>query len=162
MIFEQKKFYFSPFETKLSSHIKGEFAACEKCHLGIHQISISPKGGIYPCVQFVNKDEYKIGDVWNGIDYEKRDELYNFSQSNNSCKDCELNKRCNNGCSCLNYQTTGNVNTVSPIFCETERMLSPIADKLGNKLFANKAPMFIQKHYNVAYPLLSLFEDTYL
>ena len=156
----EKKFYFSPFETKFSSHIKDEFFKCEKCHLGMHQISVAPDGSIYPCVQFVNKKKYKIGDVSSGIDFQKRNELYHLSsKSEEVCKGCALESRCNNSCSCLNFQTTGYINKISPIFCETERMLTPIVDKLGEKLYKKKAPMFIQKHYNTVYPILSLIED---
>jgi len=67
--------------------------------------------------------------------------------------------RCYNTCSCLNWQTTGNINEISPILCETERILIPIVDKLGKELYEKKSKMFIQKQYNVAFPILSLLED---
>jgi uncharacterized protein len=44
--------------------------------------------------------------------------------------------------------------------CETEKMLTPIVDTLGERLYKKKAPLFIQKHYNSVYPILSLLEDT--
>ena len=157
---EQKKFFFSPFETKFSSHIKDQLYKCEKCHLGMHQVSVAPDGSIYPCVQFVNKYEYKIGDVFNGINFKKRNGLYNLStESEKICEGCAIETRCNNSCSCLNLQTTGDINKISPLFCETERMITPIVDKLGEKLYKKKAPLFIQKHYNAVYPVMSLIED---
>jgi uncharacterized protein len=123
------------------------------------QISVSADGIIYPCVQFVGREEYKIGDVWNGIDFEKRKRLYDVSTENSACAQCCIQDRCRNRCSCLNIQTTGRINTVSPLLCETERMLTPIVDKMGARLFRKKAPMFIQKHYNAVYPLFSLVDD---
>ncbi|NLW33315.1 MAG: hypothetical protein GXY77_17865 [Fibrobacter sp.] len=75
------------------------------------------------------------------------------------CSLCAYNGRCNNSCSCLNWKTTGTLNNPSPVVCETERLLIPIVDKLGADLFKKRAPGFIQKHYNPAYPLLSLMED---
>ena len=42
-----------------------------------------------------------------------------------------------------------------------ERALIPVADKLGQRLYERKAPMFIQKHYNTMYPVLSLIDDMY-
>jgi len=38
-------------------------------------------------------------------------------------------------------------------------MLIPIADRAAEILYKKRNPLFIQKHYNAAYPLLSLFED---
>ncbi|MDP4175480.1 MAG: radical SAM protein [Bacteroidota bacterium] len=157
---EQRKFYFSPFEVKFSSHIKNDELLCEKCHLGMRQVSVAFDGKIYPCVQFVSRPGFEIGDVWNGIDENRRASLYKLSQSKTSeCERCAVSSRCNNNCSCLNIQTTGNIEEVSPILCETERMLIPIVDRLGGRLYKKRAPMFIQKHFNSAYPLLSLLED---
>ena len=36
---------------------------------------------------------------------------------------------------------------------------SPIVDKLGERLYKKNATMFIQKHYNAVYPILSMIED---
>ena len=156
---DQKKFYFSPFEIKLASRIKGEMYECDKCHLGMRQVSISHDGSIYPCVQFVNRPEYQIGNVYQGIDNSRRNQLFELSSSNESCNECALKPRCNNNCSCLNIQTTGNITEVSPILCNTEKILINIVDRLGAKLFKQKSTMFIQKHYNTVYPILSLLED---
>lgn len=160
---EERKFYFSPFEMKFANHIRGNEDNCFGCNLSLKQISIAPDGLIYPCVQFVqdaihNKD-FSIGNVWDGFN-ENRNTLTAKSQKRNEeCANCAFINRCYNTCSCLNYQTTGMINEISPILCETEKMLVPIVDKLGEELYRIKAPMFIQKHYNTAYPLLSMLED---
>ena len=164
LIFEQRKFYFSPFETKFATHIKGDDASCHRCLLGKRQISVGPDGTIYPCVQFVkdgvSNKEYSIGNVWSGIDDEKRELLFQLSlKRDEPCQKCALAARCNNSCSCLNWQTTGSINTISPVLCETERILIPIVDNLGEKLYSQRAPMFIQKHYNAVYPIISFLED---
>lgn len=161
---EGKKFYFSPFEKKFASHIQGKDALCLQCHFGTKQISVAPDGLIYPCVQFVkdavSNKEFALGDVWNGIDAAKQERLYRLSrEENDACKGCGLGHRCEHRCSCLNWQTTGSIDEVSPVLCETERMLIPIVDRLGERLFRKRAPMFIQKHYNTAYPFISYIED---
>lgn len=160
MTLYQRKFYFSPFEIKFASHIRNENENCEKCHLGVRQVSVSPDGSIYPCVQFVGKEEYKVGNVWEGIDSGKRDAWYRVSMQNSFCSECKIQSRCNNRCSCLNLQTMGKINIVSPFLCETEKILTPIVDRVGERLYRRRAPMFIQKHYNAVYPILSLIEDT--
>lgn len=160
---EERKFYFSPFEMKLANYIRGNEDECYTCQLSKRQISIAPDGKIYPCVQFVkdgiSNTEFSIGDVWQGFD-SRREHLFAESIAPKSdCKECALKDRCYNTCSCLNWQTTGFINTVSPLLCASEQILIPIVDKLGEELYKRKAPMFIQKQYNTAYPLLSLMED---
>ncbi len=164
---EERKFYFSPFEIKIAGYIQGGGVMCERCHGGEKQVSVAPDGSLYPCVTFVQDcqktSQFKIGDVWSGFDNEKRMRLYQRAQGPKApCSECAVQDRCNNKCSCINWQTTGAVDRVSPVLCETERLLFPIADSLAESLYRSRAPMFIQKHYNPAYPVISLLEDIQL
>jgi len=159
-----RKFYFGPFEVKLSTWIQGEDAHCQRCLFAQRQVSVAPDGAIYPCVQFVRDGtslrNYIIGDVWKGLDSDKQNTLFQQSQEDQEpCLSCPVKKRCNHRCSCLNFQTTGDINQISPFLCESERLLIPIADNLGERLYQQKSPRFIQKHYNAVYPLLSFLED---
>jgi uncharacterized protein len=160
---DERKFYFSPFEMKFATHIRGNADNQYGCKLSQRQISIAPDGLIYPCVQFVkdgiSNKAFSIGNVWDGFN-EMRTILLNESLTEKeTCRECAIKTRCYNTCSCLNYQTTGMINAVSPLLCATERMLVPIVDALGAELYKVKAPMFIQKQYNTVYPLLSMLED---
>jgi hypothetical protein len=38
-------------------------------------------------------------------------------------------------------------------------MLMPIADRVGRQLYRQRDPHFLHKHYNAAYPVLSMIED---
>jgi uncharacterized protein len=165
-ILKEKKFYFSPFEMKLASHIRQGNLECYQCHLGKRQISIAHDGSIYPCVQFVkdglSNKKYSFGCIDSGIDVNKQNQIYYDSKKQTEiCLKCDYNSRCNNKCSCLNWQLTGELNQISPIVCETERILIPIVDKLGEVLYKKRAGMFIQKHYNTVYPIISMIEDMY-
>jgi len=164
LILEEKKVYFSPFEMKLASHIRQSNFECYQCHLAQKQIAIAHDGKIYPCVQFVkdgiSNTDYAIGTVFDGIDVARQKQLYADSkQPDANCIDCGYNPRCNNKCSCLSWQLTGELNKVTPTLCETERILIPIVDRLGERLYKKNAAMFIQKHYNAVYPILSMLED---
>ena len=78
-----RKFYLSPFEVKLSSHIQGEDVCKEHCELGIRQISVDPLGNLFPCVQFTiagPESRWCIGNVVSGIDEGKRNRLRDESQ----------------------------------------------------------------------------------
>jgi uncharacterized protein len=158
-----RKFYLSPFEVKLSSHIQGEEVCKEHCELGNRQLSVDPQGFLFPCVQFTAAgpdSRWCIGDVSSGIDETKRTLLHDESQAEKgSCGQCAIRRRCHNTCGCLNWQTTGSVARVSPVLCRYEQILIPIADRVGDTLYGERNPMFLNKHYNPAYPLLSLLDD---
>jgi uncharacterized protein len=157
---KESKFYFSPFEVKIGSHVRPGSCARERCELGQKQISIGPDGGIYPCVQFVGDESFRIGDVRGGIDKAKRRQLFEQSnQEEEACGQCALRHRCNHFCGCLNRQSTGDIHRVSPVLCAHERILIPVADRLGERLFKKRSALFVQKHYNDYFPLLSMAED---
>lgn len=155
---QEKKIYFSPFDKRIASHIFPD--RTNSCKLGYRQISIGPDGTYYPCVQFVGLPEYAIGSTIEGIDENRRMELYEINEYDKSCcQGCQLSKRCHNKCGCLNLQTTGHIDNIPPVLCEHERIIFPIVDRLAEKLFKLRTPMFIQRHYNSAFPVMSFLED---
>lgn len=158
-----RKFYLSPFEVKLSSHINKHCYRKERCELAARQISVDPEGYLYPCVQFPkagSSSQFCIGHVDTGIDEGAREQIRGESEAEKAfCRDCAVKERCNNTCGCLNWQTTGTINGISPVLCRYEQMLIPIADEIGETLYRQRDPLFLQKHYNSAYPVLSLLDD---
>jgi uncharacterized protein len=158
-----RKFYLSPFEVKLSSHINRHCFQKERCDLARRQVSVDPNGYLYPCVQFVKggpASRWCIGHVDAGIDETARARLHQESELEKAvCRECALRERCNNSCGCLNWQTTGTLTGVSPVLCRYEQMLIPIADRVGRHLYRERNSLFLHKHYNAAYPVLSLLED---
>lgn len=163
---EGRKFYLSPFEVKLSTHIKGPDSRHDRCELGQRQLSVDPEGYLYPCVQFTragHDSRWCIGHVSTGIEEAARRRLYEESSADRQpCDKCAIRNRCNYTCGCLNWQTTGSLTKVSPVLCRYERMLVPIADHIGETLYREGNTRFIDKHYNPTGPLNSLFEDALL
>lgn len=156
----EEKFYLSPFEVKISSHIHRANYCAERCELGKKQVSVAPDGRIYPCVQFADEDEYCIGNVTDGIDESRRHALYLLNEKErDTCAGCAVRQRCNHYCACLNKQATGDMRRVSPVLCANERILIPIADRLAESLYRDRSAMFIQKQYNDMFPIISLTED---
>jgi len=159
-----RKFYLIPLEVKLSSHINRHCYRKERCELAQLQLSVYPQGYLYPCVQFPKAgpdSEWCIGHVSTGIDEAARQRISAMSSAEKAiCASCAIKERCNNTCGCLNWQTTGSVDTVSPVLCRYEQMLVPIADRVGKILYRKRDPLFLHKHYNAAYPVLSLLEET--
>ncbi|MCK5149016.1 radical SAM protein [bacterium] len=159
----EDKFFFSPFETKISSHVNRHCYQNDRCELGQKQISISPEGGIFPCVQFPyagEQSQWCIGHVDTGIDMEKQKAIFQLSQEEKKgCEGCMISDRCNHTCGCLNWQTMGDINKVSPVLCHHEQMLMRIADRVGKVLYKERNPTFLHKQYNSLYPVMSLIED---
>jgi uncharacterized protein len=158
-----RKFYLSPFEVKLASHINQHCWRKERCELAQRQLSVDPAGYLFPCVQFPQagpQSEWCIGHVTTGIDQARRQRLHDTSEAEKAfCQPCAIKNRCHNSCGCLNWQTTGTINGISPVLCRYEQMLLPIADRVGAVLYKKRVPLFLHKHYNSAYPVLSLIED---
>jgi uncharacterized protein len=159
----EEKFYFSPFEVKIASHVFPGSCRRERCELGQRQISVAPSGRLFPCVQFVEDrgdSPWSIGDVWRGVDEARRQALYlENAVERPPCTLCAIRERCNHFCGCLNKQATGSIRQVSPALCAHERIVLPIADRLAARLFKKKSALFIQKQYNELFPLISLAED---
>jgi uncharacterized protein len=155
---QERKFYFSPFDKRIASRIFPDRG--NSCRLGKRQISVAPDGTLYPCVQFVGREEYRLGTVTDGIDETRRESIFQCNEQDKpTCRNCALERRCHNKCGCLNIQTTGRLNSIPAALCENERMVFPIIDQLAERLFRSRDTMFIQRHYNPAFPILSFLED---
>lgn len=154
----EEKFYFAAFDKRIASHVwPGRGGSCL---LGKRQISVSPDGVYYPCVQFVGHDEFALGRVGDGLDAARRTCVFERNERMKpSCAGCALLGRCNNRCGCLNLSTTGTIDEVPPFHCEHERFLIPFADRLAETLFKERNALFLQRHYNPAFPIASILED---
>jgi uncharacterized protein len=140
--------------------VRGAEARGLLCRLGVRQVSVAPDGTLFPCVQLVDKPRFAIGDVWRGVREDARAACFAETERDHpDCEGCDLRARCNRRCGCLNLQTTGELGAPSPVLCEHERMVTPIADWIGETLWSERAPLFVQKHYNPAFAMLSLVED---
>ncbi|MDD4118261.1 MAG: radical SAM protein [Kiritimatiellae bacterium] len=155
---KERKFYFSPFDKRIASHVRPDRSP--SCRLGRRQISVGPDGRLYPCVQFVGRTEYGIGTADAGLDEARRDELYLLNERDKpECAGCALAGRCHNRCGCLNIQTTGFLDRVPAVLCAYERMVIPLADRLAERLYKARNPLFLHRHYNPAFSVLSFLED---
>lgn len=66
-----------------------------KCTGGITEVDIYPDGSIYPCTMAAGISMFQIGDVFRGIDIEKRNEILSHSECNiDTCVDCDMYSFC--------------------------------------------------------------------
>jgi len=157
----EEKFYLSPFDTKILSHLKGEKYHEDRAKMAKNQPSVAPDGKVYSSSRFLGNPIYEIGDVFTGIDTEKQNMLYEKGLiPPDSCKDCAILQRCNYAYGTLgNDADSGTIDEISPIQCVHEQMITPIADYVAEKLYNEGNALFIHKHYNELYPVVSLVED---
>ncbi len=144
-------FFMHLFDDKIRTHARAPVKLGQICDFGLRKFSVAPDGRYFPCVQFVSDkkeaDDYCIGHVDTGFTARREELIAENRKPRPACKGCAFQGRCGNYCGCMNWQTTGKLTEVSPFLCEHERMLIPIADEVGNRLWDEKNPSFLDKHY---------------
>ena len=139
---EERPLLYLNFLSKISAYLNDR--PCLECKLGMRQPSVAPDGTIYPCNQFLDDPDYRMGDVQNGIDKDKQRAIYRASlDPEPDCEGCAIADRCRHHCACLNYSLTGRMHEVAPVQCEHERILIPIADDLAARLYERKSARFL-------------------
>ncbi len=93
------------------------------CGVGTEYMAVTPWGDLYPCHQFVGEEEYKLGDVWNGIDRPDLQDEFRLcnAYAREDCKDCWAKLYCSGGCAANAYHATGSVTGVYEYGCELFR-----------------------------------------
>lgn len=93
------------------------------CGAGCEYVAITPDGDIYPCHQFVGKDEYKMGNVFDGsfdMDVSERFSALNI-YTREDCRNCWARFYCSGGCSASNLLVNGDIRKPNEVACEMER-----------------------------------------
>jgi len=156
----EEKFYLSPFEMKILSHLKGDKYNMDRRLMSKEQPTVAPDGKIYSGSRYVDQSAFVIGDVFSGINPEKRrliDEKGAIPPA--PCLECALNTRCNYVYDSLSSGAGVIASEISPIQCAHEQLVTPIADKIAAKLYKDRNALFLHKHYNEMYSIVSLIED---
>ena len=93
------------------------------CGSGTEYMAVTPWGDLYPCHQFVGEEEYKLGDIWNGVtNTELREEFRSCNAyARPECKDCWAKLYCSGGCAANAYHATGSIRGVYESGCELFR-----------------------------------------
>lgn len=93
------------------------------CGSGTEYLAVTPWGDLYPCHQFVGMEEFKLGNVDDGI--EKTDIVDEFKLCNvyakDKCKNCFARFYCSGGCAANSYNFHGNLLDAYDVGCELER-----------------------------------------
>lgn len=93
------------------------------CGSGFEYVAITPQGDVYPCHQFVGKEEYKLGSVFDDTyDAElgkkfKKAHIYNKPK----CRECWARFYCSGGCQANNVNFNGDMNIPYEIDCKNAK-----------------------------------------
>ncbi|MBQ8813184.1 MAG: thioether cross-link-forming SCIFF peptide maturase [Lachnospiraceae bacterium] len=90
------------------------------CGSGTEYMAVTPWGDLYPCHQFVGEEEFKLGNIWDGVDNTAiQDEFMSCNvYSRPECRDCWAKLYCSGGCAANAYHSTGSVKGVYKYGCE--------------------------------------------
>ena len=157
----EEKIYLSTVDMKILSHLKGADYNLDRRLMSKNQITVGPDGKLYSLSRYIDKPEFEIGDVWRGIDEAKRETIFAMgSTPMEACQQCAIRNRCNYVYDSIKL-VNGNVETdISPVQCAHERLVTPIVDEMAEALYKEQNAMFLHKHYNELYPVMSLIEDS--
>ena len=93
------------------------------CGAGCEYVAVTPDGELYPCHQFVGKEEFRMGSVF--TDEFNMDIANTFAGLNiytrEDCQDCWARFYCSGGCSAANLNANGDMKKPYRLGCEMQR-----------------------------------------
>ena len=90
------------------------------CGAGNEYFSVTPQGDLYPCHQFADDPEYKMGNVFDGTLNEEIRAVFRNANlfTKEKCKNCFAKYHCSGGCAANNIHFGGDIDTPYEITCE--------------------------------------------
>jgi len=102
------------------------------CGIARNTVAIDAHGWLYACQRYAdfNNPDLKIGDIWEGWDYDKlkewrslrREHMYPDPRSGFDCETCPARWKCRGGCNAMNYQCNNDRKMILENHCKFQRM----------------------------------------
>ena len=93
------------------------------CGSGFEYVAITPQGDVYPCQQFVGKEEYKLGSIYDDTYDVKLGREFKVSHIYNKpkCKNCWARFYCSGGCQANNIAFNGDMKIPYEVGCKMQK-----------------------------------------
>ena len=93
------------------------------CGAGCEYVAVTPDGDLYPCHQFVGKEEFKMGSIFeDDFNMEIANTFAGLNiYTREDCKTCWARFYCSGGCSAANLNANGDMKKPYRIGCEMQR-----------------------------------------
>ncbi len=93
------------------------------CGSGTEYLAVTPTGELFPCHQFVGIDEFKMGDVYSGVNNKSLQKMFRGCNvySKPECRECFARFYCSGGCAANAYHFAGDINGTYDIGCVLQK-----------------------------------------
>lgn len=107
----------------------------QECHGGEHSFNIYIDGTIFPCTWTVGNKEFVIGNIYNGLNHKKVNEILEYSQTPiKECDGCSLYNACiGNRCRIINKLITDDYCKIPILRCEYNNILYKLQKQYRDK-----------------------------
>ena len=108
------------------------------CGAGHEYFAVAENGDLYPCHQFVGRERYKLGNIFDGVDESARHWLKYFRESHvlnkPKCRECWAKYFCSGGCHANADLFHGDIREPYEIGCEIQKKRLECAIYVQTKL----------------------------
>ena len=124
--------------------------SCHGCLGGKQYLAVAADGSIYFCSSLADAPEFKMGDVFAGIDREKQQYFDTQFNVNNrpECKTCWARNLCGGGCLWEARTTTDDPMSPNPVYCEQTRYRYELAMEMCMEIAEADASL-LQRRYDL-------------
>ena len=90
------------------------------CGSGTEYMAVTPWGDLYPCHQFVGDQQFKLGNIFDGVTNTERVAEFKScnAYSRPECRDCWAKLYCSGGCAANAYHATGSIKGIYEYGCD--------------------------------------------
>ncbi len=93
------------------------------CGAGIEYAAVTPEGDVYPCHQFVGREEYRMGHVSEGTFSSEISSRFSelSAEGREDCRECWARYYCGGGCAASNLTVNGDIAKCDRLGCALEK-----------------------------------------
>lgn len=110
------------FAGKIIRRLLMRYVVISRCQAGKNKVSIAANGDLYPCDSFVGTEEYRLGNIFTGLNKQLPFADMTIHQ-NASCRNCWARFVCGGDCYHNSYLVNGAIDEPDTVICQLEKHL---------------------------------------